>query len=432
MITMGKSMRIFAGGLLCVAAWSQTPNCTITAPAASATISGTNYKISGSITSAPSAHSVTVNIDGDDQGIIWLSQSGQSNWSIQWNTNWRNDTPAALLTATVKDALGATVAACTQSFSISNQFRTAATTILSGVAVSNGSGGTCSTSSFSRNCVLTATITGSNASTSKAIEVMVGGAVVYTAQSVTSTSPAANIKSALFPNGAQWVCFYMRPTDISSGGIQGPGGEWCQYITFSNSNAASEIEITSSSPSGAAREWLIAPSATYQLGCLIRNADSTTQACSGALAVTWDTVNYVGGSHSTANCSVNSSGLVTAGSGAQVCIVTAAVSGLATRTFYGWMSSSNTIPHYGSDGQIHTDQTNPWWMASMFGGDGNSQFCNAMLTQAGYLSPYVLNGYNTIEAGPASPLQSTQSAFVTYLHNVLATSCGASAGHGLR
>src|SRR5579864_2539461 len=105
--------------LLPLGSWAQS--CAITAPAALATISGTRYNITGTITSFAAAHSVEVVVDGDPQRpLLWLT-SGATVFTYPWNTNLRRNGPAHLIWAVVRDAFGANPVTCPiVTFAVSN------------------------------------------------------------------------------------------------------------------------------------------------------------------------------------------------------------------------------------------------------------------------------------------------------------------------
>ena len=216
--------------------------------------------------------------------------------------------------------------------------------------------------------------------------------------------------------------------------LNAPLGEWCQQITFSNSNAASEAIV---SPVN----WTIGAGGTIQLHCEIRNADG----------IGWGPVFLADVGHDGHNdCQsaqsrqrphlfVNSTGLVTATSGINfgLCIVTVTVSGIMTPSsgptisIYGMVNASpGPIPHFGSDGQIHTTCTGASdciWVADSFNTTSTSAFGDPLIQNrlTLFANPFAQAGFNTMGVGAGTPAWITctsggvcpsQSSFTTNLN----------------
>ena len=209
-----------------------------------------------------------------------------------------------------------------------------------------------------------------------------------------------------------------------------------QQVTFNNgSGTAMELLV---SP----KEWVIAPGATQQFSPIIDNTDGTTQAAAAP--------GYSSGN--TAVCTVNSAGLVT-GVAYGTCPITA-TSGSYSRTIYGYVASTNVVPHFGSDGQLHAtyDPGVSLWFASIFQDTPNTSFADPFHTDAQYGVPYTQAGYNVYETTPLntgtlwgtsqSAFQSAVTSFISstvaplntynlYLHTIttsLVAGCGGSTG----
>ena len=159
---------------------------------------------------------------------------------------------------------------------------------------------------------------------------------------------------------------------------------------------------------------------------MILNADGTSGGACPSPA--WDTFAYntVGLStpHSTQFCSVSSTGLVTATAGINWggCFVTVSVTGLYQRWIAGLIGTTGTIPHFGSDGQIHTTCTSAsdcMWVSTTFetGPSANSanpgfldQEIQPRLSLLG--NPFNQVGFNTLEPGAGgAPMQNSQTLF---------------------
>jgi len=418
--------------VLCATELYAVPTCPVTTPASNATINGLAYNITGSISGAPSAHSVEVIFDGDTQpspgSRIWLT-SGQPQWSMTWNTNLRFDTPGyGWITVNVYDAANSLLCTATNTgITINNAFRyTPSQIYFSALTVTNGTGGSgCTTTTWTGKCNFSASFTGTNSGTdSKSLNTSVDGDYRNSGQ---GSPTSAILDSSAWPNGSHLVCMFTKDNTLHA-----PLGEWCKQITFSNSTTASEAII---SPIN----WTIPANGTIQLTCKKRNADgSDGGACS---SVTWGTtdITTVNQSNpaSTRICSVNSSGLVSATSGVNfgLCIVTATVSGIMTPStgptvsIYGMVNNSpGPIPHFGTDGQIHTTCTSAsdcMWLADSF---------NTSSTLSGFADPLIQNrlslfgvaytvaGFNSVEPGATgeTAMATSENTFKTDVQNYIA------------
>ena len=403
--------------------------CPINTPATNATINGTSYAITGSISGYPSAAHVVISFDGEVQPVVGsaLTVNGNGNWSMVWNTNLRYDNPGyGFITATVYDSTNAVICTATNTgITINNGFRYTPSQIsFTGVHLNSINGGTCPSitagSTWTGECQIVGNFSGTNSGTDAlSVHATVDGADTITLGVGSQTGPV--VSTFRFPNGTHNLCAYAWDSSILAGAVL-PVGEWCAPITFSNGSAASEIIL-------GPKNWTIAPSGTIQLTCTILNADGTSGgACSSP---TWDTFAYntVGATlpHSTQFCSVSSTGLVTATTGIAWggCFVTVSVSGLHQRWIAGQIGTTGPIPHFGSDGQIHTTCTSVsdcMWVATTFetgptistsvsGAEGFlDQQIQSRLSLLG--NPFNQVGYNTLEPGAGgAPMQLTQAQF---------------------
>jgi hypothetical protein len=395
-----------AGGLLCATGWAQSPTCNITSPANSAVISGLAFLIAGSVTNAPSARSIEVIFDGDSQGIVWL-QPGQQNWSMNWNTNFRFDTPGdGWITVNVLDSSGTQICTSTNTgITIQNAFRFTYSQIhMTGTTVSAVSGGTCTGTTWTGECQIAGNFGGTNAGTDT---INVYTTVDGDGRWLSAPFQTAKIlQTAWWPNGLHNVCAYAWDSTI--GGL--PVGEVCQQITFANSTAHAEMLINHNN-------WTIPANGSIQLNCSLLNADgSSGGACSSP---TWDTVDVttvtLASPHSTRVCSVSATGLVSATAGINygLCVVTVTLNGYQQRVIYGQVNNSNgPIPHFGTDGQIHTTMTgatDSFWVSSMFSTGGiftgaNPGFSDSLIqNNLAFLgTPLNQAGFNTIEPSAVS------------------------------
>ena len=131
--------------------------CPINTPATNATINGTSYAITGSISGYPSAAHVVISFDGEVQPVVGsaLTVNGNGNWSLVWNTNLRYDTPATgFVTAVVYDSSNTQLCTATNTgITINNAFRyTPAQISFTGVTITAQAGGTCTGTTWTGEC----------------------------------------------------------------------------------------------------------------------------------------------------------------------------------------------------------------------------------------------------------------------------------------
>jgi hypothetical protein len=369
----------------------------VSSPAANQTVSGTVLPLSIAVTTCPNLASVDWYVNGDRQDLVWSPP-----WSLNWNTNtvFNSAGTTHVVYAIGRDAFGVTLATTPNvNFGVYNSYLEPNTYI----TVSNVTTGTALGSPWSGSVNVSAVLGGTNAANQKRIYMMIDGDYRPSNQQDQScTTCTVNLNTTLFPNGIHKVFYTLRDQQGSSGTSAGgyPFFMWQQQIDFENGSANMELLV---SP----KEWVIAPGATQQLSPAIVHNDLTT---ASAPSPAYSSANV-------AVCTVSSSGLVT-GVAFGVCQITATASGLS-RTIYGYVASSNTVPHFGRDGQIHQAYTPgvSIFAASMFQITPNTSFTDPAKTTDQYGIPYTQAGFNTYEAAimPSGGWNSSQSAFSTAL-----------------
>ena len=134
--------------------------------------------------------------------------------------------------------------------------------------------------------------------------------------------------------------------------------------------------------------------------------------------------------HSTSVCSVSSTGLVTATAGVTWggCFVTSSVTGLPQRWIAGLVGTQGPIPHFGSDGQVHTTCTSVsdcLWLSTTFetGSSFNSglpgfldQEIQPRLSLLG--NPINQIGFNTLEPSARKCADAEQPSVVYFRHEL--------------
>ena len=98
---------------------------------------------------------------------------------------------------------------------------------------------------------------------------------------------------------------------------------------------------------------------------------------------------------------MSGSGLVTGVTYGTCPITATATNGSGyTRTIYEYVSATNVVPFFGSDGAIHNSIGAGLWFASFFQSTGRTSIDDPFKTTAQYLSPYTLAGFNAYESSP--------------------------------
>lgn len=163
------------------------------------------------------------------------------------------------------------------------------------------------------------------------------------------------------------------------------------------------------------KDWVIPPGGTIQLIPTVANTDGTITAVTSGM-------NPIYTGNNSAICMVSPTGLVT-GVAYGSCAITVVIGNAFTETIYGWVSSTNVVPYFGTDGRIHTSGGTPIWVASAFNSTpfGVFQDLNKTTLQIG--TAYKNAGYNTIENGPTdgntlwgTSCSNFQSALNTYIN----------------
>lgn len=367
--------------LLSYPAFSQS--IAVTSPAASQTLSGTLFTLACSLSSLPNAQSVEWFVNGVSQGV-----ARSAPWSLTWNTNnvYNSATAWHTVYAVARDALGNILATSPiVNFGVYNSYLEPSSYISCGSITTS----TPLASAWSGSVTVTVPITGSNASNIKlAYGVVAGDIRVYatSAPGTSNTTISIPINTTMFPNGVQDVYVSVRDTQGSSGTQDGyPFCEWEQQVSFQNS-AGTPMELLVSP-----KEAVIAPLTTLQLSPIIDNTDGTTSAATG--------LTYSSGAAGV--CTVNSSGLVAADAYGTCPITVTATNGSGyTRTIYEYVSSTNVVPFFGSDGAVHNTVGSGLWFASFFQSTSRTSLDDPFKSTAQYLSPYTQAGFQNYESSP--------------------------------
>ena len=393
-------------GLILFPALASSQTIAVTSPTASQTLSGTSFTFACSLSSLPNAASVEWFVNGVSQGIVWAAP-----WSLAWNTNniFNSALPWHSVYAVARDVFGNTLAtSAAVNFEVYNSYLDPASNISCGTIATS----TPLTSSWSGTVTITVPITGTFAAHQKSLYALVDGDFrVYNQIDQTTTNWVISVNTKMFPNGTHIVTVLPRDEQAGTGTSDGyPFCQWEQQITFNN-GTGTPMELLVSP-----KEWVIAPSATQQLSPIIDNTDGTTQAAAAP--------SYA--SNSLPVCTVNSSGLVT-GVAYGTCTITVTSSGYS-RTIYGYVASTNSIPHLGTDGALHTtwDPGVSTWFSSIFQSTPNTSLADPFHTVAQYLLPYQQAGYNAYEAPPMSSASwgTSQTAWQAAVNSYISTIAG--------
>jgi hypothetical protein len=398
--------------LLACPAFSQS--IVVNSPAASQILSGTSFVFSCSLSSLPNTGSVEWLVNGESIGIVWSQP-----WSLTWNTNELFNSPSAWHSVRViaRDSLGNVLATSAPvSFGVYNSYLEPSSYISCGTITTSSA----LNANWSGTVTITVPITGSNASNHKRLYAMVDGDYrVFNVQDQTLTNWVIPLNTSRFLNGPHLVYLSARDEDGSAHVAGGyPFCGWEQTINFQNgSRTPMELLVNP-------KEWVIAPGATQQLSPIIDNTNGTTGTVSSPA--------YSSGN--TTVCTVSSSGLVT-GVAFGTCPVTV-TSGGFMRTIYGYVSTSNVVPHFGSDGVLHNTYVPgvSLWFADIFQITANTSFADRTKLQSSYGVPYTQAGFNVYE-GPltsgASLWGTSQSNFQSTLASFIASATAPLATYNL-
>jgi hypothetical protein len=392
--------------------WGQV--VVVTSPTANQSLSGPSFTMTCSVSTAPSAATVQWFVDGDPQQDVSgnLFTPAQA-CAMKWNTFFvLNGTHSVWVV--LQDALGATLATSSLvSFTTGNSYPNGS--IVSPAALSLAvTTGTPVTSTWSGTVSVTATTTGTSNTDSKTlclfIDGMPGGKARgsphqsgnYCQSGQGQTSPLIyNVDTTVYANGQHWLLY--EATDQTVLNQAGGYGQWGAFVTFNNGAHAMELRVTPQS---------FPLSSTQQLTAVIVNTDGSI---STNPSVTWTSLN-------TAACTVNSSGLVTYVAFG-TCEITAASGTLPVRITWGRASLTNTLPHLGTDGQVHTSYApgQSFWLSDMFVGCANCGLTDPTLPTQVFASLFS-KGFNTIDVPcinsgvwgtSAAAFHSAQSSYVS-------------------
>ena len=171
-------------------------------------------------------------------------------------------------------------------------------------------------------------------------------------------------------------------------------------------------------------DWVIGLSGTQQLVPVLSNTDGTTTAVTSGMNPVYSTT------AASAICTVSPAGLVAGGGSYGICPITVTVGSGLSETINGWVSSSNVIPYFGTDGLVHSTGGTPVWFASVFHSTGPAAFNDVNKTNLQFATAYKLPGYNVLEGSltdssyfnsAQSTFQAATSTFVANQSNLLNT-----------
>jgi hypothetical protein len=178
-----------------------------------------------------------------------------------------------------------------------------------------------------------------------------------------------------------------------SGGVTNILGIACIQYSGVDTSSPADVDDTSGTGGSNGNSTTTAAITTSTANELIIVAQGLDRASTAALAST----GYSSGN--TGVCTVNSSTGVVTGVAFGTCPITFAAGSLS-RTIYGYVASlPNVIPHWGTDGTIHTTEDgDSLFFADIFNGTGNaSGFTDNSKSLAQYGTPYTQAGFNTYE-----------------------------------
>ena len=188
---------------------------------------------------------------------------------------------------------------------------------------------------------------------------------------------------------SQLVSSVQTGATASIGTLNANGLAWLMLVVSFKAQSSTAVS-TPSQVTLSPKEWVIPPAGTVQLTPVIANTNMTTTAPTG-----------MNQAYSTANssvCTVSGNGLVT-GVAFGWCAVTVTLGNGLTETINGWVSSTNLIPYFGTDGQIHTSGGTPLWFASVFQSTSPAGFGDPNKPQTQFGNAYNLAGFNVLEGG---------------------------------
>lgn len=230
-------------------------SCTLTAPSTLAGFSGQQYSLSYTGLSA-TPYEVQYVTDGygnfnpglgagSERGISLGPVSGPTAFVLPINSLWYSNGPR-LITANIYDALGSLLASCTATATTANTYPIASNPTLT-FSISNGTSGTCSTTSFAGWCVVAPTL-GSVGSDTVNYFYSIDGMGTSQQNNTTNNGGTAWFFSNYFLNGQHVVGTYIF--DSTSGqthspGYEGNAGQWTRLVTFSNGSNPVAAKINS-------------------------------------------------------------------------------------------------------------------------------------------------------------------------------------------
>ncbi len=273
-------------------------------------------------------------------------------------------------------------------------------------------------SNYFGNWSVTVAALGNNNGSSKGIYAFIDGDPVATLTR-SATSSTFPINTAAFLNQVHSIVITENGPNCSgcSGGSWDYMGSWEQQVTFSNPVVPMQLLAS-------ARELIAQPSSTYTLTATDQNTDGSTTAAtiSSCVAASGSLFTISG------TCTVNTNG-------AEVSSLTMTDSNGLTRQVWVFVKTTNAVPHFGTDGQIHTTCANPggsdcFWHASLFTSDTPFIGLPAGQTSAlpnpaiAYGAALANNGFNLIETQPVTPgytVTGGQAAYQTAVNTNVTT-----------
>jgi hypothetical protein len=277
---------------------------------------------------------------------------------------------------------------------------------------------------------ISTTVNGPNSGISKVFTAFVDGLQVAQASAITAATETLNVNTTAFLNESHHVVVRVDGGNCSgcAGGTWSDMGAWEQQQTFGNALVPSQLLMS-------AREVQLTAGGSSQT---ITGTDLNTDGSTTAATITACTIDPSPlGSYFTVALTGGAC-VVTPTSTAGDDYITATDSNGLTRQFwvFTWALGTNTIPNFGTDGQIHSGYvSNSIWRASPFSSgtpfDPLATGVTSSQNQAAQWGPgYAWLGFNTIETGCEIP-GATQTAYGTAIANDISVIGGNLSSYGL-
>lgn len=391
---------------------------TVTTPAAAATISGFNYTLACTLTSAPSATAVSWYVDGNLMGV----QQTQPLCTLPWSTaNILNGPHVVKAIAT--DALGTVVAtssevAFTTANSIyynnfyqgqtGNSFNTTLACTPSTSVASPWSGTVTVSCTFGGTWYQGAT-SGNIVQGFVYIDDVLQTSTSYGPTTTNLTGLSWNTTRAA--NGVHKVAIVVRAGDSTN-----VYASWQREVTLANGASAMELRASAREIFLCTTSQTNCPTSATLTGTVV-NTDGTTSAAT----ISSCTVNNTAVATKSGTCTITQASL-------GVTYVTMTDSGSRTRQVWIWVQGQNSIANIGTDRLIHQNYAS----TSVFIHD----MFLAGVPSGTALADYKAIGHNTGEIGGVPTLTrsyqgSTQASFESAQNSYITSTCNDSATAGL-